>query len=66
MIHDHAAQARRVHAAMRKHGHHHPVHYHDGGVKVVHGPLKQPEYKSKLALHTNHNPGIAGSDEVMR
>lgn len=64
MIHDHAAQAQRVHAAMKPHKHH--ISYHDSHVKIIPSKLEPRVHKSKLAIHTNHNPGIAGTDEVMR
>lgn len=59
-------QERRVHEAMRKHGYDHPVSYHDGGAKVIRDGNEPRDSKSKLALHTNHNPGVEGTDEVMR
>lgn len=65
--HDHEAQERRVHEAMQKAGHHHPVGYHHGIIHVERNTHKEPhERKSSLALHTNHRPGMDYSDEVMR
>lgn len=56
-----------IHHEMREHGHKGAIHYHTGIIRVERNAHKEPhDHKSSLALHTNHNPGMEYSDEVMR